>query len=755
MGIVIRRWTRGALLPSTMIFGLMLAACSTHGSLSKSADHAAGAPLTVDGRTAQSQSGEQQRVNGRINPQSSATNGPLVLQQSNGSVVGNPRAQQRVASEGDVTLNYVDTDIREIIRVILGDILKVNYSIDPGFQGMATIRTARPLKHEELLPTLQGLLAQVGGAMTYQNGIFRVGTAGNDAGVPPMVGGANVTAGSQVVPLQFASAKQLATMLEPYVGDAVKLLADPARNVLVVSGAPGDRQSVIDLIKVFDVDYLAGQSYALFPVKSGDPSKVATDLQAALQVDADGPLAGALKVVPVEQANAVMVIAQQQSYLDQAARLISQLDQVKESAGRNLHVYYLKNAQATDVQPLLQRAVNPPSGGGGETAPGNLPPTAEPAQVTASASPATGSTVTPSTGTTGAGYTGAGQMGAGSTQASAPAPLAKSETTDASLSKQVAGANAKGPQIIADSKNNALIIVATEDEYATIEAAVRKLDVMPMQVLIEATVAEVTLNDALQYGTQFFFTHGNTQGTLSNAQSISPTVIDPTATTPLTNNNLFPGLLAPAFPGFAIARAAGSAQYALEALKTVTDVRVISAPKLLILDQEQARLQVGDLVPIITQSATSVISAGAPIVNNVQYQETGVILTVTPRVNSGGLVTLSIDQEVSNVIPTTSSTINSPTFQQRKIESKIVVQDGATISLAGLISDKKQEGSSGIPFLQDIPVLGNLFSTKSNTTDRTELLVLITPHVVYDQGDARALTDELRRRLAPSANLTQ
>ena len=194
-------------------------------------------------------------------------------------------------------------------------------------------------------------------------------------------------------------------------------------------------------------------------------------------------------------------------------------------------------------------------------------------------------------------------------------------------------------------------------------------------------------------------------------------------------------------------------QAALQALKNITDVQIISAPKLLIMDKQQATFQVGDLVPIITQSATSVITAGAPVVNNVQYQPTGVILTVTPRVNSGGLVTLDIDQEVSDVVATTSSTINSPTFEQRKIQTKVIVQDGETISLAGLISDKKTKGNSGIPLLQEIPVLGTLFSTKTNSNDRTELLVLLTPHVVNNQQDARALTEELKRKLSPSAIL--
>ena len=315
---------------------------------------------------------------------------------------------------------------------------------------------------------------------------------------------------------------------------------------------------------------------------------------------------------------------------------------------------------------------------------------------------------------------------------------------ESDISQQSAGANTNGPQIIADRANSALVIVATESEYATIEGAIRKLDVMPMQVLIEATIAEVTLNDALQYGTQFFLSNSQGQVTLSNAVSPSPTVIDPT----IGNAQLFPGILAPNFPGLAVARVLGEQQFAVQALKDITDVQIISAPKLLIVDKQQARLQVGDLVPTITQTATSVITPGAPVVNAIQYQATGVILTVTPRINSGGLVTLDIEQEVSDVVPTTTSSINSPTFQQRKLQTTVVVQDGETISLAGLISEKRFRENSGIPLLQEIPILGALFSTRTNSNARTELLILLTPRVVNDQRDARALTEELRRKLS-------
>jgi general secretion pathway protein D len=258
----------------------------------------------------------------------------------------------------------------------------------------------------------------------------------------------------------------------------------------------------------------------------------------------------------------------------------------------------------------------------------------------------------------------------------------------------------------------------------------------------------VTLNDSLKYGAQFFLHTGSTQATLSNASSSSSS----SGTTSTANEQQFPGTLAGLNPGFAIARTASSIQFALEALKTVTTVKVISSPQILVMDRQTAKLQVGDQVPTITQSATSVVTANSAIVNSVEYQQTGVILAVTPKINSGGLVTLDINQQVSQVVNTTTSSIDSPTFQQRQVSSKIIARDGETISLAGMMQDNRSEANSGIPWLRDIPYLGHLFSTQTNSDVRTELLVLITPHVVYDQRDARALTDELRLKLArPSA----
>ena len=678
---------------------------------------------------------ETPRINGRVTPEPQANVQPSIRQDESGSVIARALPDTHITERGDITLNYIDTDIREIVRLVLGQILKVNYSVDPGFQGTVTIQTARPLRSEELLSTLQGLVGQAGGKITYQNGLFRIGAVAVDTAVPVLVDTASAIDGSQVLSLHFASAKQLADLLKPYIGVGAKVLADTGRNALIVSGSPTARQNITDLIGIFDVDYLAGQSYALFPAKSGEPAKLVADLEAALHLSGDSPLAGVLRILPVNEANAIMVIAQQPAYIDRVSRLIAQFDAVKESAGRGIHVYFLKNVQATDLQPLLQRAVNPQAGGAtGEIAPGNLPSTADPAEIAASVNTPATESGTPSNSSP-------ARIGATVAGARTPIPV-----FDSAGNQQNSGSS-HGPQIIADRNSSALIIVATESEYATIEPAIRKLDILPMQVLIEATVAEVTLNNSLQYGTQFFLRNHEGQATFSNAQSPSPVLIDPNHL--LSTSQLLPGTLVPTFPGLAIARTIGQEQFLLQALKDITDVQIISAPRLLILDKQQASFQVGDLVPTITQSATSVITAGAPVVNSIQYQATGVILTVTPSINSGGLVTLDIEQEVSDVVPTTTSSINSPTFQQRKIKTKVVVQDGETISLAGLMSDKKFRSNSGIPVLGTIPVLGALFSTRDDSTARTELLILLTPRVLYDQRDARALTDELRQRLAP------
>jgi len=327
-----------------------------------------------------------------------------------------------------------------------------------------------------------------------------------------------------------------------------------------------------------------------------------------------------------------------------------------------------------------------------------------------------------STGLPGASAATAG-LGAGIPPVAAAAEAQPPATEPLSTEAGPGGGTENRIRIVANRRNNALLIYATPSEYAVIEGMLRKIDIIPLQVLIEATIAEVTLNDALQYGTQFFFRIGHVAETLGNLP-------------------IFPQT----FQGFALSHAP---DYIIKALADVTKLKVLSAPQLLVLDNEPARLQVGQQVPVLTGTATSTLTTGAPIVNSVDYHSTGVILQVTPRVNSGGLVTLDIAQEVSDVAPTpaTNTVTGSPTFDDRIVRTRVAVQDGQTVGMAGLIRDSSSEENNGIPFLKDIPVLSTLFSSQSNNRNRTELLVLITPHVVHDQRDARALTEDLRSQL--------
>ena len=285
-------------------------------------------------------------------------------------------------------------------------------------------------------------------------------------------------------------------------------------------------------------------------------------------------------------------------------------------------------------------------------------------------------------------------------------------------------------RIIPNNRNNALLIYATPSEFSMIHGMLLKVDIIPLQVLIEATIAEVTLNDNLQYGTQFFLKSGKFAATLGA-----------TPATPTT------------FTGFALSYAP---YFILQALAGVTQVRVLSAPRLLVMDNEPAHLQVGQEVPILTGTATSTLASGAPVVNSIDYHSTGVIMQVTPRVNSDGLITLDIAQEVSDVAPPAANTATgSPTFDDRIVRTRLAVQNGQTIGVAGLIKDTVSEQNSGIPFLKDIPIISTLASSQSNMRTRTELLVMITPHVVNDQRSARALTEDLRNQLINAALVPQ
>lgn len=669
------------------------------------------------------------------------------------------------AGPGEFSLDFADTDIREVVAQILGTMLRVTYTIDPGVKGSVTLRTARPIARAELLPTLQALLAQNNAVLAQSGSLYRVGPAGGGAG-----GGAQATPGTGgiVVPLRFAGAEDLARVLQPYVGQGGKVIPDPGRNALLVAAEGEARDSLLTLIQAFDTDILAGQSYALLPVSAGGVKDFATALQEAFRGQAGGQgggsLAGLVRVVPMERINSVLVVSAQRDYIAAARRIYDTLDKARRQNLRSWYVHYLQNGQANDLAYLLQQAFTPNNvtatpgnrGGGGR---GGIQATTGLGGGMGGGGMGAGGLSGGGGGSGGLGSGGSGSGGLGGSSvvaASAGGGAPAGAQGGAAPSNPLLGgldvlgvggggpaAQAEGMRIVPNESNNAVLIYATLSEYDTVKAMLRKIDILPLQVRIDATIAEVTLNDNLKYGTQFFFKGGGINGILSYAVP------------PVTAANIAANLV----PGFVLGGSANGTSAALSALQAVTQVRVLSSPQLMVLDNQSAKLQVGSLVPYLSQTAQGTIVPNAPIINSVNYQQTGVIMQITPRVNSGGLVTLDIAQEVSEVDPNagqaSGSGINSPTFQNRNVISRVVVQDGQTIGLAGLIRDSASTGNDGIPLLKDIPWLGSLAGRQSNTRARTELIVLITPHVMHDQRDARALTQDLREGLVNAALVPQ
>jgi general secretion pathway protein D len=638
-------------------------------------------------------------------------------------------------------------------------LLKLDYTIDPAVHGTVTLHTASALTREQLLATLQALLAQNGAALIQSGPLYRI--------VPEAA--STTAAGSAMVPLRYTSAEGLARTLQPFVGSG-RIVAEPARNALLVSGDPAIRDSLTALARAFDTDLLAGQSYAVLPVTSGDAKDFASTLQEALRTQSGGALAGRVQVLPMTRIDSVLVVASEARFITDARRIYDLIDRKRRDSVRDWHVYYLRNSRAEDTAYLLQSAFTPNNvtaqpPNSGQTAPG-----AGKSQVSggsmssgttssglgsglgtgASSGIGSGSGIGSAGAASGSGLGGTslgGGLGApnSSTPNASPQGAAASSSQSnpllGGLDQNGAMVDANAMRIIPNPSNQALMVYATPHEQDLLQSMLRKIDILPLQVRIDATIAEVDLNDQLQYGTQFYFKSGGINGILSTA---SQTLSNPSG-----------AVLNSTFPGFQLSGAgAGGAPIALSALQAVTKVHVLSSPEILVQDNQPARLQVGQLVPYLTQSSQSTITSGSPVINSINYQPTGVIMQVTPRVNSEGLVTLDIAQEVSSIdtsVTATTTGISSPTFTERNVTSRVVVQDGDTVGLAGLIQDSISRGNSGIPWLKDIPVLGLLAGTQDNVRSRTELLVLITPHVVRDARQAQELTEDLREQMHNAA----
>ncbi len=638
------------------------------------------------------------------------------------------------------TFRFEEAPILDVVHIILRDILKVDYMIHPPISGTVTLATKGDVTADDAAYLLESALLANGLVMAQDSrGTYHVGrpealrgivSVPRQAGAGPLQPGF----GAVVVPLQFIGAAEMATILRPVLPPEALVRVDTVRNLLVLAGSRTQAEGWLSIVSTFDVDLLKGMSVGVFPLKyatvreveaamrmlsGGRPAAAgaappgqggAADLAGSAM--AENPFFGALRIMPIERLNSILVVTPRAAYLEEARRWIERLDRPGLNLSEQvLHVYLVQNGSARHLAEVL----NGIFGGGDARAPAT------------GVAPGLNSASTSNIGMGGGLGGGLGApSGAGGLSGVLQAGQAAGAQSAAAGTTTVRVGNVR---VVADEVNNSVLVYGTPVEFAKIESALRRLDVPPTQVLIEASIVEVTLTDDLQYGLQWTFDDARSNG------KVGTSVL----------SGLPGGILGGPLAGFSytLANSIGKVRAVLNALANKSLVKVISSPSLMVLDNHTAQIVVGNQQPI---QSTQTISTGGVISNSIQYKDTGVALAVTPSVNAGNMVTMSINQAVTDVGEIDRAT-GQRAFLQRQIASKVAIRSGETLVLGGLIRDNSTTGSSGIPLLHEIPVLGALFGTKASIGTRTELLVIITPKVVRSDQDARDVSAEMRDRM--------
>jgi len=634
-----------------------------------------------------------------------------------------PIADARTQADGDIKLNFQNANLLEVIKVILGDMLETSYTVDPMVQGVVSMQTTRALHRSDLVPTLELLLRMNDAALITTNNVYRVvpqakalaevrvsQLGDSTLSLPP---GFSV----RVVPLRYVSADEMAQILDPIVTNNNQLLrVDSNRNLLILAGSGGDIQRLLETIHMFDVDRMAGMSVALFTPDYVDAETLAVDLEALLADPQHGLMPGMVHFTVIERLNGLMVVTPRAEHLARVRQWVKRLDRNTGDGSPRLFIYRVQNGKATDLADVLNRLYDSEADNREQEA--SLAPGLTPATIGETPrNPAEASTTTL----------------ANSRREINP----DARKADARASKAGSGAvegfeinRDQRVQVIADEPNNALLILARGVEYRQILAALKQLDVSPMQVLIEVTIAQVTLADNLSFGVEWFF-----RNEFGSATGVG--LLD-----------LGSGV-AGVVPGFSYALSGTDVRFVLNTLAEETNLSILSSPSLLVLNNQEATINVGEEVPVATEERQSTVVQpdDTPIVNSIEYRDTGVLLTVKPRVNAGGLVIMDVDQEVSRAPSTSGIDRLTPRISKREISSTVAVNSGDTIILGGLIQEERDLSEEGIPWIYKVPVIGSLFGTKTDNQKRTELIVLITPRAISNSTAALQVTEEYRRRL--------
>ncbi|PWK86774.1 type II secretion system secretin GspD [Fulvimonas soli] len=701
-------------------------------------------------------------------------------QLSNGSgrfIRPTPLAAPRAPAAGDgaVTLNFENQPVQAVVKAILGDLLKKNYTIVPGVQGNVSFSTAQPVDSSQALPILETLLSWTGNALVQRGDGYVVmpakeAVAGN---LVPGLGASAPVGGLQarLFPLRYIGAAEMQKLIKPFARPDSVLLVDPARNLIVLSGTSDELANYQRTVQTFDVDWLRGMSVGVFSLERANVTELMPKLDAMFGKSGDTPLAGMLRFIPIERTNALVVISTQPDYLQEVGEWIARIDR----GGGNepqLYVYDVRNIKASDLARYLAQIYANGAGGGSEQG-GQVGPglTSGTLGSTGGAGGAAMGSLAGSFGSAG-GFGNAGNGGLNGTSAGGLGGTAGGGrdagttgtgfvnggglaaggggATGASADQQYSSSDGV-TRISSVDANNQLLVRTRPSQWNEIETAIKRLDNVPLQVQIETRILEVKLTGQFSFGVQWYLegliggsvdSNGNyTPGQPGNQQQWA---LGQGGATYNPGSSTSPG------DGFFYSFVNHNLQVALRALEVSGNTKTLSAPSLVVLNNQTAMFNVGDQVPI---NQTSVSAIGTDnTYNSVTYLNTGVQLAVQPRVNPGGLVYLNVQQIVSTP-DYTHATNGNPSVSQRAMTTEVAVQSGQTVLLGGLIQQDEGQTDTGIPGLNRIPVLGRLFGSTSRSRNRTELIVLITPRVISSSEEARQVTDEYQRKFESLAPL--
>ncbi len=627
---------------------------------------------------------------------------------------------QPVVEDGEIVLNFEGESIQSVVHTILGEVLQETFVIGPGVSGEVTFSTSKPVTREQLMPILELLLRWNGATLVFTEGRYHVLPVSDaiKGHLFPEVGSAERARGYEVraVPLKYIAATQMEKILQPYVRDGAIVQVDPFRSMIFLAGTPEELRNYLKTVEIFDVDWLSGMSVGIYPLRTVDVESIITELDSVFSAGGESPLAGMFRFVPLERLGSVMVITYQEDYLYKAEEWIKILDRGAAGSGKQLYVYRVKNLEAPILAGYLTQLFGGEAGQTTRNEPrGTLAPGLEPARV-------------------------------GSVNDFNQSRLGMEQQQNQAKGVQ-SGALSIGDsdiRITAVLETNSLLIQSSQAEYNAVLAAIERIDIEPLQVLIESQVLDVELNEELQFGVNWYLTNNPAlipEG-IGDISEYVQTASFGSGGEQSGGFNFLTTLATPLSDGMPFVQAT------IAALDQVTDVRSLAAPSLLVRNNATATITVGTQVPV--QSSQITAGLGQNVVSSAQYVSTGITLTVTPRINPGGLVYMDIQQDVSRpgARDPDISTSGNPPINNKTVTSQVAVQSGQTVFLGGLISEQDSLGRSGVPFLSRVPLIGPLFGSRTKSALRSETLVMITPTVVESAVDLRTISEQMEQEFS-------